>query len=73
MGYLSVRDALSLLALYASENSPKYEKAAIRWLGRLTLESNDLQLVDIHLAAAALHALPRRPEAALRVLTDLTR
>jgi hypothetical protein len=73
MGYLSLRDALGLLALYAAEDSPKYEKAAIRWLGRLTLESDDLQLNDLQLAAAALQALPRRPDSSLRVLTDLSR
>jgi hypothetical protein len=73
MGYLSLRDALGLLALYAADDSPKYEKAAIRWLGRLTLESDDLQLDDLQLAAAALQALPRRPDSSLRVLTDLSR
>ena len=73
MGYLSLQDALGLLALYAAEDSLKYERAAIRWLGRLTLESDDLQLHDLQLAAAALQALPRRPDSSLRVLTDLSR
>ena len=50
-----------LLALYAAEGSPKFGKAAVRWLGRLALESDDLSLHDVQLAAAALHALPRRP------------
>ena len=73
MAYLSLRDALGLLALYASEDSPKYGKAATRWLGRLALESDDLSLDDLQLATAALQALPRRPDSALRVLTDLSR
>jgi hypothetical protein len=73
MAFLSLRDALGLLALYAAEDSPKYGKAATRWLGRLALESDDLSLEDAQHAAAALHALPRRPDSALRVLTDLTR
>lgn len=73
MGFLSLRDALGLLALYSADDSPKYEKAAIRWLGRLALESDDLSLDDAQLAAAALHALPRRADSALRVLTDLSR
>ena len=34
MAYLSLRDALGLLALYASEASPKFGKAAMRWLVR---------------------------------------
>ena len=47
MGFLSLRDALGLLALYAAEDSPKYGKAATRWLGRLALESDDLSLEDL--------------------------
>ena len=69
MGY---RDALGLLALYASEDSPKYGKAATRWLGRLALESDDLSLHDLQLAAAALQALHRRPDSALQVLRDVS-
>ena len=73
MGYVSLRDALGLLALYAAESSPKYEKAKTRWLARLALEMDDLRLRDLQLAAAALEALPARPDAALVVLTDLSR
>ena len=73
MNYISPRDALGLLALYASFDSPKFEKAAIRWLGRLALEAADLSLADLQLAAAALAALRRRPESALTVLRDLSR
>lgn len=73
MGCVSLRDALGLLALYAAEDSPKYGKAATRWLGRLALESDDLSLEDLQLAGGALQALSRRPDSALRVLTDLTR
>jgi hypothetical protein len=73
MPYISLRDALGLLALDAAEDSPKYGKAATRWLGRLALEADDLSLEDAQLAAAALQALPRRPDSALSVLTDLSR
>ena len=73
MAYLSLSDALGLLALYASEDSPKYGKAATRWLGRLALESDDLSLHDLQLAGAALQALPRRPDSALQVLKDVSR
>ena len=73
MGYVSLRDALGLLALYASEKSPKYDKAAVRWLARLALEADDLELGDLQLAASALQVLPRRPDSALSVLTQLSR
>ena len=73
MGFMPLRDALGLLALYASEGSPKYDKAAVRWLARLGLESDDLPLRDIQLAAAALQSLRNHPESAMRVLTELSR
>ena len=73
MAFLSLRDALGLLALYAAEDAPKYPKAAMRWLGRLALESDDVSLDDLQLAAAALQSLPRRPDSALKVLADLSR
>jgi hypothetical protein len=73
MNYISPRDALGLLALYAALDSPKYEKAATRWLGRLALEGKDISLDDLQLAAAALHALQTRPDSALSVLRDLSR
>lgn len=73
MAYVSLRDALGLLALYAAEDSPKFGRAATRWLGRLALESADLSLDDVQLAAAALLALPRRPDSSLRTLTELSR
>ena len=31
---LPLEDALQLVHLYAERGSPKYEKAALRWLGR---------------------------------------
>jgi len=73
MAYLSLRDALGLLSLYAAEDSPKFERAAVRWLGRLALESDDLSLDDVQLATAALHVLARRPDSALQILRDVTR
>jgi hypothetical protein len=72
MGFMPLRDALGLLALYAAEGSPKYDKAAVRWLARLALESDDLQVRDVQLAAAALQALPTRSESAMRVLRELS-
>ena len=73
MGFVSLQDALGLLALYAAEGSPKYGRASVRWLARLAFENDDLELEDLQLAAAALQALPRRPASALSVLTDLSR
>ena len=35
---LSLEDALELVHLYAERGSPKYEKAALRWLQRYLTE-----------------------------------
>ena len=38
LGSLSLADALSLVVLYAEGEDEKFERAAVRWLGRLLLE-----------------------------------
>ena len=37
---LSLEDALQLVHLYAEQDSPKYEKAALRWLERYLEEGS---------------------------------
>ena len=37
---LSLQDALQLVHLYAERGSPKYEKAAMRWLERYIAEGS---------------------------------
>ena len=69
--YLSLTDALGLVALYAAAEDPKFARASARWLGRLALEKPELTLVDVQVAAAALAALPVREETALPVLKEL--
>jgi hypothetical protein len=71
--FLTLADALGLLSLYAAAADPKFSRAAARWLGRLALEKPELGLAEIQLAAAALAALPHRPESSLHVLADLSR
>jgi hypothetical protein len=56
MGQLSLIDALALLACYARAGSPKFEKAAVRWLVRIS-EERDASLRDVRLAAECLEAL----------------
>lgn len=72
-GYLSLPDALALVALYAEEESPKFDRAAVRWLCRLGLERPELTLREMQLAAAALAALAERERSATSVLSELSR
>jgi hypothetical protein len=40
LSHLSLEDALALVHLYAERGSPKYERAAMRWLERYLAESS---------------------------------
>lgn len=53
MGTLALDDALRLVYLYAERDSPKYEKAAIRWLERYLAEGSP-GLMDFATMAATL-------------------
>jgi hypothetical protein len=56
---LPLEDALQLVHLYAERGSPKYEKAAMRWLERYLTESEPrLQ----HFAKVATSLASREPE-----------
>jgi hypothetical protein len=73
MSHVPLRDALGLLALYAAGGDRKFERAAARWLARLTLEKPELTLEEVQFAAGALAVLPRREDVAMRVLLELSR
>jgi hypothetical protein len=56
---LPLEDALQLVHLYAERGSPKYEKAALRWLERYLAEGEPrLQ----HFAEIAMRLAQREPE-----------
>jgi hypothetical protein len=55
---LTLDDALQLVYLYAERRSPKYERAAIRWLERWLTESAP-SLKDVATAAAFVQQLQR--------------
>ena len=65
-------DALAILLVLLDGRSPRYDRAAVRWHGRLCLEVRGLSLHDAGLALAALQALPgRHGEAAAGALRAL--
>jgi hypothetical protein len=69
---LGLADALALLLLYSRTDRRRFERAAVRWHGRLCLEARRLSPTDAALALAALGALgagePGPPGAALAEL-----
>jgi hypothetical protein len=68
---IGVAEAASMLLVILRSEPEQYERAAVRWLGRLCLERTRIDLEDLSRAAAALVALPDRPELARPLLADV--
>ncbi|MBB4662988.1 hypothetical protein [Conexibacter arvalis] len=66
MPRISLQDALRICLLMRDHDG--YERAAIRWVGRFALEARTVAIEDLQAAAAALDALPDRPDAAMEQL-----
>jgi hypothetical protein len=74
LGHLTLEHALRLLFLYAVKEPIKYERAALRWLGRYVTEGKAVSLLKAQLALAALSELRTGSrEAAAKLLTELAR
>jgi hypothetical protein len=71
MRHLTLEDALELVVLYAEVGDQKFEHAACRWLSRLTIERENLTLVEAQLAAVALGALREAPLTASTTLRSI--
>ena len=70
---IGVAEAAAILLVIQRADPGQYERAAIRWLGRLCLERTSVDLGDLSRAAAALDALPEQPEAARPLLAEVCR
>ena len=69
LGHISLRDALGILMVIEREAEERFDAAAVRWAGRLALETPDLELAELAGALESLEALP--DEHAQRVLVGL--
>jgi hypothetical protein len=68
---IALDDALRICLLLRDGSRPRYERAAVRWLGRFALEARGVTIDDLRLAAAALDALPERTSDAMDRLLGL--
>jgi hypothetical protein len=65
---VALDDALRICLVLRNGDPDRYERAAVRWLGRFALEAREATIEDMRLAAEALDALPERaPEAMERL------
>src|SRR5437588_12385195 len=68
---IGLEDALRICLLIRGGDPDRYERAAVRWLGRFALEARGVTLDALRLAADALDALPERPSDAMQRLQRL--
>ena len=64
-------DALRICLVLRDGDEERYERAAVRWLGRFALEAAGATIDDIRMAAEALEELPQRTADAMERLQRL--
>ena len=70
IGNLTLAEALDLVILYAEVEPAKFEKAAVRWLGRFVSESKP-SLLRVQMAVAAISELRGGSDGAKKILVEL--
>ncbi|MBV9915665.1 MAG: hypothetical protein JO153_04115 [Solirubrobacterales bacterium] len=68
---IALDDALRICLVLRGGNAARYQRAAVRWLGRFALEARNVTIDDLRHAADALDALPARPMEAMERLQRL--
>jgi hypothetical protein len=69
--HIALEDALRICLVIRGGDPARYERAAVRWLGRFALEAREVTISDLRAAADALDALPERAYDALERLQRL--
>ncbi|HEV3127765.1 MAG TPA: hypothetical protein VGY32_02210 [Solirubrobacteraceae bacterium] len=65
---IALDDALRICLVLRDGDPERYERAAVRWLGRFALEARHVTIDALRLAADALDALPERAAEAMEQL-----
>jgi hypothetical protein len=68
---IALDDALRICLVLRGGDADRYERAAVRWLGRFALEGRSVTIDDLRAAAEALDALPDRASEAMERLQRL--
>jgi hypothetical protein len=69
--YIALEDALRICLVYRDGDPDRYERAAVRWLGRFALEARGVTIDALRSAAEALDTLPQRAAQAMEQLQSL--
>ena len=68
---IALDDALRICLVLRGGDAERYERAAVRWLGRFALEAHGATIDDLRLAANALDVLPDAASDAMERLQRL--
>jgi hypothetical protein len=68
---VALDDALRICLVLRGGDPARYERAAVRWLGRFALEARQVTIDDLHAAANALDELPHHASEAMEQLQHL--
>ena len=68
---IALDDALRICLVLRDGERERYDRAAVRWLGRFALEGRAVTIRDLRLAAAALEQLPAHTGEAMERLQRL--
>jgi hypothetical protein len=68
---IALDDALRICLVLRGGEPERYERAAVRWLGRFALEARAVTIDAMRIAADALDALPDQPFDAMERLQQL--
>lgn len=68
---VALDDALRICLVLRGGDRARYERAAVRWLGRFALEGHAVTIDDLRMAADALDALPDQALEAMERLQHL--
>jgi hypothetical protein len=68
-----LEDALQVCVVLRDREPERYERAAVRWIGRFCVERREATLDDVEHARAAFSIMRRDPARALEILQTLCR
>jgi hypothetical protein len=73
LAHISLGDALCVCLAIRDAEPERFERAALRWIGRYCVERPTTTLADVRTAAEAFERMAQRPEDALAALQRLCR
>ena len=68
---IDLDDALAICLLMEQQDAARFERAAVRWLARLSLEVPTVGIEDLRMGALAFQALAENPLGARQALAEL--